>query len=82
LGTGSNAVDRAAASFDPDEIIAQIVELLLDLPLAGLPDGDNADHRRNPDSDTQDRQQAAGLVAKERPQSRTQESPMVHGSSP
>src|SRR5215831_18452717 len=51
-----NAVDGSAAGLDPNEVVAEIVELLLDPDLPGLADGDDADDRGNPDRYTQDRE--------------------------
>ena len=65
VSAGAYAVDGAAASFDPNEIVAEIVEMLLDAGLAGLPDGDDADDGGNADGDTEDGQDAAQFVAKQ-----------------
>jgi hypothetical protein len=51
LCPGTHAVDGSPAPFDPYEIVAEIVELLLDLLLAGLSDGHHANHRRDANGD-------------------------------
>ena len=63
------AVYRAAARFNPDKVIPEIVELLLDAGLPRFADGHNANDCRNPDSDAQHRQNAAHLVSEERNES-------------
>lgn len=60
---GADAVDGAPAGLDPHEVVAQVVELLLDLDRPGLADGDNADHRPDADGNAQHGEDAAHLVA-------------------
>src|ERR1700682_2272293 len=55
VGACAHPVDRAASGFNPDEIVSEIVELLFDTGLSRFADGYDADYRRNPDGDPQDR---------------------------
>src|SRR6516225_9889879 len=45
----AHAVDGAAARFDPDEVVSQVVEVLFDAGLPGFANGDNANDGGNPD---------------------------------
>jgi hypothetical protein len=62
----AHAVHRAAPCFNPYKVIAQIIQLLLDPRLSRFANGDNANHRCDPDSDAQDRQDAAHFVSEQR----------------
>ena len=80
MRAGADAVDRAAASFNPDEVVSKVVQLLLDSRLSGFADGHDTDHGRNPDGDPQDRQDAPHFISEQRHQCRSKESPVVHSS--
>src|SRR5882724_1676281 len=56
-----NAIDCAASSLNPDKIIPKIVQLLLDSGLSRFSDSDDTNDRRDSDSYSQDRQDAAHL---------------------
>jgi hypothetical protein len=77
---GAHSADGPTARFDPDEIVAEIVELLLDAHLAGLADGDDADHCRDPDRDPEDRQKAPHFVPEQRHQSGSKQARVVQNS--
>ncbi len=62
---GAYAIDGAASGFDPHEIIAEIVHLLLDPRLAGFADGHHADHRGDADGDAHDGQHAAHFISEQ-----------------
>jgi len=74
----SNPVHRPAPGLDPDEVVPEIVHLLLDLGLAGLADGDHADHRGDSDRDAEDGQKASRLVAEQSPERGSEESRAIH----
>jgi hypothetical protein len=46
------SVDRAATGFNPDEVVSEIVELLLDAGLPRFADRHYTDYRRDPDRDS------------------------------
>src|SRR5271169_5935406 len=81
MRSSADAVDRPPPSFNPDEIVSQVVQLLLHPRLSGLADGHDADHRRNPDGDPQHRQHASHLVSKQRHQRRSKQRSVIHSSS-
>jgi hypothetical protein len=62
VSAGADAIDRAASGFNPDEVVSQVVEVLLDSGLPGITDGHNTDDGGNSNSDTQNRQDASHLV--------------------
>jgi hypothetical protein len=64
----AHAVDRAATSLNPDEVVAKIIQLLLDSRLSRFANGHDADHCRNPDGYPQNRQDASHLVSEQRHQ--------------
>jgi len=74
----ADAVDRPTARFNPDEVVAKIVQLLLDSRLSGFADGHDTNDGRNPDSDPQNCQDAAHLVSEQRHQRGSKESSVVH----
>src|SRR4029077_3127905 len=78
----AHPVHRAAARFDPHEIIAEIVELPLHLGLARLADGDHANDRRDADRDAEDREQAAHLVREQRPERGPKQGSVTHMEPP
>ena len=57
---------------DPLDAVAQVVELLLNLALTGFSNRHDANHRGNSDRDSQNRQEASSLVAKQSPEGRAQ----------
>src|SRR6516162_2226385 len=77
----THSVNRTAPGFDPDKVISQIVELLFDARLSRAADSDHTDYRRNPDRDSQDRQNASHLVSEERHQGRPEKSRVVQRTS-
>ena len=79
LRPGANAIDRAAAALDPDQIVAKIAELLLDLPLRCFADGDDTDSRADADADAKHGEQTPRCVAKQRFCSRAQQRQDIHG---
>src|ERR1700739_4512572 len=56
MRAGAHAVDGAAAGLNPHEIVAEIVELLLDAGLPCFADGHDANHRGDADGDAEHRQ--------------------------
>ena len=78
----AHPIDRPAASFNPDEVISKIVQLLLDPRLSGFADGHNADDRRDPNSDPQDRENASHLVPEQCHNRRPEQCPVVQSHSP
>src|SRR6202041_2752866 len=58
-----HAIDRTTARLNPNKVIAQVVQLLLDPSLSGFTDGNNTDYGRNPDTDPQDRENASHLIS-------------------
>src|SRR5262249_10798533 len=52
-GSGADPVHGAAPSLDPDEVVPEVPELLLDTRLAGLADRHNADDRGDADGDAE-----------------------------
>jgi hypothetical protein len=77
----ADAVDGPATSFNPDEVVSQVVELLLNSRLTSLADSYDTDDSRNPDGDPQNRQDASHLISEQGNQSRSKESSVVHNSS-
>src|SRR5258708_36636 len=74
----ANSVDGAAAFLDPDEIVAEVVQLLFDARLAGIADGDHADDGRDADRDAEHRQETSHLVAEQGPKSRADHAALIH----
>src|SRR5439155_22736709 len=64
----AQAVDVAAAGLDPDHVVADTADLLLDLVGRPLAHRHAADDRAHADDDAQHGQNAAHLVARERSQ--------------
>jgi hypothetical protein len=62
MGASAHAVDCATPSFNPDEVVPKIVELLLDAGLSRFTDGDYADDRRYPNGDPKNGKHASHLV--------------------
>jgi len=62
----AHAVDRAAASLNPDEVVSKIIQLLLDSRLSGFANGHDTDYCCNPDGYPQNRQDASHLVSEQR----------------
>jgi hypothetical protein len=62
MSAGAHAVDCATASFNPNEVVSKIVELLLDASLSRFADGYYADDRGYSDGDPQDGKNASHLV--------------------
>jgi hypothetical protein len=60
---GTDAVHSPATGFNPDKIVSEIVQLLFYPYLARFANGDDTDYRRNPNSDSQNREEAAHLVS-------------------
>ena len=77
----ANAVDGATSRFNPYKIVAEIIKLMLDPRLTGLADGHHANHRGDPDGDTQDREHASQLVAQQRDDGGPQQRGVIHFSS-
>ena len=65
MRASAHSIHRASARFYPDKIIPQVVQLLFDLGLSGFADRDDADNRRDPDGDAQDRQHASHFIPKQ-----------------
>jgi hypothetical protein len=55
---GAHAIHGPPAFLDPHEVVAKVVELLLDARLAGFTYSDNADDGSDPDRDAEDGQDA------------------------
>jgi hypothetical protein len=62
----AHSIHGASARFYPNKIVAQVVQLLFDLRLPGFADCYDADNRRDPDGDAQDRQHASHFIPKQR----------------
>jgi hypothetical protein len=62
----ADPVYGAASCFNPDKIIPEIVQLLLDTGLSRFADGHNANDCRDAYRDPQDSQDAAHLVSEQR----------------
>src|SRR5262249_61077978 len=75
---GTHAFHRAPAGFNPPEVAPQVVQLLPDPRLSRFADGNDTNDRRNPDGDSQDSQQAAHLVSRQRHNRRPQKSRVIH----
>jgi len=69
-GSSAHSVHGTAACLNPNEVVSQIVQLLLDARLARFTDGHNANHCGNADGDAKHSQQAAHLVSRQRHQRR------------
>ncbi len=65
----AHAVHGTASCFNPDKIIPEIVQLLLDAGLSRLADGHDANDGRNPYRDSQDSQDAPHLISEQRNES-------------
>jgi hypothetical protein len=76
----AHSVHRATASFNPDEVVAKVVQLLLNSRLAGFAYSYDTDDRSNPDRDPQNRQDASHLVPEQRDQCGSKQSAVVHSS--
>ncbi len=74
----ANAVDRAPACFNPDKVVAQIVQLLLDPRLPRFSDGHDTNDRRDPDGNSQHRQDASHFVSEQRHQGGAQQRRVIH----
>ncbi len=81
MRAGADAVDRPAASFNPDEVVSQVVQLLLHARLSRFADSHDTDHSRNPDGDPQNSQNASHLVSEQRHQCGSKQSPVIHSSN-
>ena len=77
----ANTVDGAPAGLNPHKIVAQIVELLLDPRLPRFSYGHDANNRRNPDGDAQDRQDAAHFIPEQCHKGRSQQRRVIQISS-
>ena len=77
----AHSVDRPAPSFDPDEVVSEVVQLLLDSRLSRVPDCHDTDDRRNSDGNSQNRQDASHLVSEQRNQCGSKECSVVHSSN-
>jgi hypothetical protein len=77
----AHSVDRPAPSFDPDEVVSKVVQLLLDSRLSRVPDCYDTDDRRNPDGDSQNRQDASHLVSEQRNQCGSKERSVIQSSN-
>src|SRR6266481_939102 len=75
---GADAVYRAASCLNPDKIIPEIVQLLLDAGLPRFPDSNDAYDCHNTYRDSQDSQNAAHLISEERNESGLEKSCVVH----
>src|SRR5258706_526356 len=75
---GADAIHRPSAGLDPDEVVAEVIELLLDPRLTSSPDGHNADDRGDSDGDPEHREQAAHLVSQKCPNGAAQQGQVVH----
>ena len=81
MRAGASAVDRAAARLNPYEIVAKIVELLLDARLARFSNRHYADHCRNPDGNAQDGKHTSQFVSQQGNERRAQQRRVIHFSS-
>src|SRR5712692_1064001 len=78
-GSRAHAIDVSAAGFNPQEIVAQQQELLVDAIGAAFPDGDRTNHGADADSDSEQGQRGAEFVPAHRPQRRANDCSPVHG---
>ena len=76
----AHSVHRSASSFDPNEVVSEVVQLLLDSRLSRVANCHDTDDRRNPDGDSQNRQDASHLVSEQRNQGGSKKSSVVHCS--
>jgi hypothetical protein len=63
MGASAYAVDRATSSFNPDEVVAKAVELLLNAGLSSFADGYYTDHRRYSDGDSKNGKDAPHFIS-------------------
>jgi hypothetical protein len=66
MRASAHSIHRPPARFYPDKIIPQVVQLLFDLGLPSFAYRDDADNRRDPDGDAQDRKHASHFIPKQR----------------
>jgi hypothetical protein len=66
----AHAIHRAASRLNPDKIVPEIVQLLLDTGLSRFADSHDANDCRNAYRYSQDSQDAAHLIPEERNESR------------
>ena len=55
MSAGANPVDGASARFDPDEVVAEVVQMLFDAGLPSLADGNDANYGCDADGNAQHR---------------------------
>src|SRR5438552_2722387 len=75
---GAHTIHRTSAGLDPDEVVAQVVELLLHAGLTCPADRHHTDDRRDSDGDAQHREQAAHLVPEKGPNRAAEQCEIVH----
>src|SRR5262249_23875378 len=75
----AHAADRPAARLNPDEVVAEIVELLLHACLSGLTDRDDANHGGDADRASEYRPNAPHLVSEQRHQGGSKQACVIHG---
>src|SRR2546429_9025256 len=78
---GGTAFDAPPPRLNPYKIVAKIVELLLDPRLPRFSYGHDANDRRNPDGDAQDRQDAAHFIPEQCHKGRSQQRRVIQISS-
>ena len=67
-GTHAYTIGRARSRFNPDHVVAQVMQLLFDPCRTGVTDGDHADKRSYAHGDAQNRQGAPDLVSGQLPE--------------
>src|SRR5262245_28016740 len=82
MGARSHAIDLAPPSFDPDQVLAQIADLRLDLPCRAPPDPDTANKVGHADADAQHGKPAAQRVARQGTQRAVQCQHQGHTKAP
>ena len=65
----SNSIHSPATGFHPDQVLAEVVECLVKLLLAGVTDRKDADHRTDANADSEHGQCTAQFVSRDGPES-------------
>jgi hypothetical protein len=74
----ADAVHRSASGFNPDEVVSEVVEVLLDSGLPGIADGHYTDDSGNPNGYAQDCQDASHLVPEQGHNCGSKQGSVVH----
>jgi hypothetical protein len=81
VSPGLHPIHGTPSGLDPNEVVPQIVQLLLDAGLPSLADSHNTDDRCDPYGYPQNRKDASHLVSEQRYQCGSKQGCVIHDSS-